>query len=236
MSEMEDKKEKRRQTLLIVIAIGIFLMTIVGVSYAFFTAKEVQGNSDTNTVNAGTVDYGTTTVHYDNDSGVITTGALDLIKGDKGKDYKFLLKFYVDTTSTVDLQLNISWNEITNTFCQYRDGQNCTDLDTDTPVTNEVIYDLYNCPTIDDYDGTTDDFETKTVTIDEDCTIVSTDPSSDVPLTGTSEVLNLAALDIEAAGTNYYALVLTVRNIDGVQNYNQGRAFSGRLNVSILTA
>lgn len=230
---METKKEMARQITLIILGALIVLLFIISGTYAYFTAQNVTGNDPSNILGAETVDFGDTRVAYDQNNGILSTGDLNFTPDQAGTDYQFLLKFEVKTTSTATLDVNINWKDITNTFCRYRANQVCTNEETDTPVVGEIVYDLYNCDS-NGYTATVANSENRTVTLAESCTLIS-DKSSEVPATGVTRMLNKEPSKLAAGGTNYYALVLTVKNTTELQNYNKDKRFTGQVNISLAT-
>ncbi len=227
---MEDRKKS--QVLLAVIGVATLLVAVIGATFAYFSAANVSGNSSTNTITAQTAQYGNTTVTYDGTNGTINTGTLDLKESEKGTDYKYLMKFTVATTATAAQNITVNWKSVTNTFCKYRNASYiCTDTPTDTAVTGEIVYDFYSCSSA-GYTGTTS--SGTSVTINAGCTKISAATPADVPATGATGILHTAAsLSLAAGGTNYYALVVTFKNLDANQNYQQQKSFTGQVNVGI---
>ena len=74
---------KRNKIIVIMIAI-ITVVTLGGLTYAFFSASNVSGNSATNTIVTLTADYGNITVTYDGSNGTINASNIDLKDTEKG--------------------------------------------------------------------------------------------------------------------------------------------------------
>jgi len=228
----ERENNKGNQVLLVVIGIATLLIAMVGATFAYFSANSVQGNTDTTTITAQTAQYGNTEVVYDATYGLINTGLLDLPNSEQGSDYEYLMKFHVTTTATAPQALTVNWKAVTNTFCKYANGQNCTDNPADTDVRSEVIYDFYDCDAT-GYANTTASEED--VTVAGGCTKISSATSLPVPATDNTGLLHTApSLPLAAGGTNRYVLVVTVKNLNTEQNYNQNKSFTGQVNVGLV--
>lgn len=102
-----------------------------------------------------------------------------------------------------------------------------------TYVGNEIYYDLYSCTNA-GYTGTT--ISNQVVTVNAGCTRISgtnvAAPYSDAEKTAT---INSSVQTVVAKGTNYHVLVLSIKNLTTVQDYNQGRNFKGALTISSVT-
>jgi len=233
MFENKDSTNISKKTLAF---IGIFALVaaVTGATLAFFSANNVQGNSVTNTIVTTSATYGTTTVTYHASNGTISMGIVDLPESTKGVNINGLMKFTVATTATVSQRITIAWasGKVTNTFCQYANGQTCTDNPGHTFVGNEIQYALYECSSS-GYTGTT--ISGTVVTIGSGCNLISTAGAA-APTTGSTALLHTGTnRTIAAGGTNYYALVLTLQNKTTEQNYNQGKTFSGQISISTLS-
>lgn len=217
-----------RNKKLIVILIAIFtVVTLGGLSYAYFTANEVQNNVNSNNIQTITADYGNIIVTYSNNNGEINAGIVDLKQSQSGQDKLYIMKFTVESTANVTQDIQIQWKELTNDFCQYQNGGVCTNNSNHTFVGDELTYNLYNCVESDDYTTSAAN------DIKQSCTSIGT---NSVPVTGvTSKLHNNQKITLQPNSMNYYILLITIKNIDDVQNYQQEKHFSGRLDVQIAT-
>ena len=135
---------KKNKIIVIIIAV-ITILALGGLTYAFFVAGAVAGNSSTNTIVTLAADYGTITITYDGSNGTISVANMDLKESEKGTHKEYLMKFNIASTATITHNISINWSNVTNTFCQYQKNGNCTGLNTDTYVGDELNYSLYEC-------------------------------------------------------------------------------------------
>lgn len=212
-----------KNKILIAIISILTIISVGGITYAFFTANGVQNNVNTNNIQSATVKYGDIIVSYDNSNGQINTGILDLKESQKGRDYQYLIKFRVQSTANINRDITIRWSNLINTFCQYQNNGACTNNSSHTFVGNEVNYNLYNCTTVGSYnDSAVGDIKTA-------CQSIGT---NSVPVTNSvSKLHNESKITLEATSTNYYILLLTIKNTNGVQNYQQNKNLTGRIEI-----
>lgn len=240
---MEPRLPKSNQVLLIILGITILIVLVIGASYAYFNAATVSGNV-TNKINTATAKYGSLTVTYPGTNGIISMGTIDLPESSKGTNVQGLLKFTVSLSAdaTIASKYNIKWAgpaNVDNTFCQYRDASYaCIESTSGIPVANEINYTLYKCTSA-GYTGTT--ISGTTVTVNSGCTAISGVETA-APFTDTqkSAILNTAVgqnpqIVTTAARTNYHILVLSIKNTNDIQDYNQGKTFRGALTIESIT-
>ncbi len=231
---MEKKENDTTKVFLVIVAIVVLIVAVIGASFAYFNAATVTGNV-TNKINTTTAQYGTLTVAYPGTNGTIEMGTVDLPESTKGTIVQGLLKFTVtaDASATIDTNYNIKWAgtaNVSNDFCQYRSTTTtCTNTSTDTYVGDEIYYNLYTCTSA-GYTGTT--VSGTTVTLGSGCTLISTSnkaaPYSTAEKTATVNTSTLL-IDISVSRVNYHVLVLNIKNTTGIQDYNQGKTFTGAL-------
>ncbi len=237
---MKKSEVKGNQMFLVILAIVVLIVAVVGASYAYFNAATTSGNV-TNKISTATAKYGSMTVTYPGTDGTITMGTVDLAYSTRSSKpvVQGLLKFTVASSAeaTVATKYNIKWAgtaNVTNTFCQYMTNTTtCSSNTTGTYVGNEIYYDLYSCTSA-GYTGTT--ISNQVVTVNAGCTRISganvAAPYSDTEKAAT---INTSTQTVAATATNYHVLVLSIQNKTTVQDYNQGKSFTGALTVSSVT-
>lgn len=217
---------KKKQKIIIAIIGIITVILISGLTYAFFSANPVGGNSTTNTIVTMTADYGDIIVTYDASDGSIDANNIDLKESEKGTDKLYLLKFKIESTANIARDITIKWKEVTNTFCQYANGQTCTNEETDTYVGDEVSYNIYSC-SLENYNNAT------TSNVSTNCTSIG---SNALPKTGSTEkVTTNDYVTLIPTSTSYYVILVRLENKETEQNYNQGRSYTGQIKVNNRT-
>lgn len=216
---------KRNKKIIIIIIVATFIV-LGGMTYAYFSAGGITGNTNTNTIVTLTADYGNIIVTYDNSKGIISASNINLAESEKGQDNLYLMKFNIESTATIFQDISIRWKEIANNFCQYASGQACTDVETDSFVGNELSYNLYSCSET-NYNNVT------TANVSANCTSIGT---NSVPVTSsTSDVTTAKYIRLNPQSKTYYVLIIVLKNITTEQNYNQGKSFTGQLDVQRYT-
>ncbi len=210
---MENKNNKRNTILLTIIGIATLLVAIVGATFAYFTAT-VTGNSEADNVKVTTDTYGL------NIEG-LGDGKIELLnqglpQSEKGQDYTKELNFSIKSSSNDSHQISISFENVSNNFCKKVDSQEsikCNDeAEAGVDVSGELYYKLSSC-TDSGYTSCDTVKVSETAMPHEAGVILDSDP-------------------ITSKGTNYYKLVVGLKNKDALQNYNQGKSFSAKVVVS----
>lgn len=239
---MKKQEPDGTKIFLVIVAIVVLIVAVVGASFAYFNAASVTGNA-TNKISTTTAQYGTLTVAYPGTNGTISMGTIDLPQSTQATQpiIQGLLKFTVtaDVNATADVNYNLKWAgiaNVTNTFCQYRSTTTvCTNTETDNYVGDEIYYNVYSCDS-DGYEGTS--ITGQTVTLGTGCTLIST-ANDAAPYTDAEKtaIVNttVQTIDISQSRVNYHVLVLNIKNINGVQDYNQGKNFTGALSIEGAT-
>ena len=222
---MKDLSKKTKLTI-----IGILLGTILlvtGITYAYFTAATVGGNSGANSIQFITGTHGNITVNYYDGDGTINMNNIDLKEAEQGTTEKEMVKFSISYPGNQEEKLTIMWKEVFNTFCQYQTGNVCTNTQTDTFVGDEIYFNLYEC-------DTETNFQSATTTTLTGCTDI-TRTNNEAPITSEEiRLQNTFSIPITNS-TKYYIMILNIDNLTTPQDYNQGRTFRGRIEVTNAT-
>ncbi len=217
-------KELSKKTKMIIIGIlSITILLVVGITYAYFTAATVGGNASANSIQLLTGTHGNITVNYLNGNGLINMNNVDLKENEKGTIKKEMVKFSVNYPGSEEENISINWKEVTNNFCQYQLGNICTNNDEDNYVGDEIYFDLYEC-------NTQSDLQNATTTILNNCTNITNENNS-APLTGEEKQLQNVEVIPIINEVKYYIMILNINNLNVLQDYNQGKAFQGRIEV-----
>ncbi len=211
----QNNNNRKHTILLTVIGVATLLVAIVGATFAYFTAS-VSGNASNDNVSVTTSTYGLT-VAYQDGSNSISIQNKELTKTDAGSNYEEAMGLSVENTGTTAQNFNIDLGNVANTFCQKvasQDASVCDDASGTIDVKDEIYYKVNKC---------TDDTYTS-------CTTAVTDTTA-APTTDGSIATNLPVASREKV---YYQVVVGIKNIDKVQNYNQGKSFSGKVTVSAV--
>lgn len=206
-----EKNSKRNGVLLIAISVAVLLVTIVGATYAYFSAN-ITGNATTNNVSATTETCGMS-VAYKSGSSAINLSNIQAPKN--GTDTTSNLFFGVTSTCSGSRTININLSNVTNTFCQKvasQDATACDNSDGTINVADELYYTIYSCT---DANYTT-------------CTTKVKDATA-MPIAAGTLVTGQA---IAAKGSKYYKVTVGFKNKNVTQNYNQGKSFSGRVTIA----
>lgn len=202
------KKSNKNEILLITISVAVLLFTIIGATYAYFSAT-ITGNATTNNVSATTETCKMTVSYKDNSNSIsLTNIAAPKGGGNITKD----LYFGVTSTCNSQRKININLDVTTNTFCQKVTAQNdkaCNDTSGQTDVSKELYYIINSCT----------DATYKTCT-------TSVKVATAVPKATGSLITDQI---IAANGSNYYKLTIGFENKNVPQDYNQGKSFSGKV-------
>ena len=201
------KKSNKNEILLITISVAVLLFTIIGATYAYFSAT-ITGNATTKNVSATTETCGMT-VSYKTGGNSISLTNIAAPKG--GGNITKDLYFGVTSTCNSQRTININLAEVTNGFCQKVANQNDTTCANtgNISVADELYYVINSC-TDSTYATCTTSVKTATA----------------VPTTAGSLVTGQT---IGVKGSKYYKLTIGFKNKDVPQNYNQGKSFSGKV-------
>lgn len=256
---------KKNQMALLIVGIATLIIAVIGAAYAYFTASGVSGNVTENNVNVLTASYGALTVTYPNGSNInMDSVDLPQSGGDALGMLKFSVATTAEATVNQRFTIKWGGDtRISNNFVQYvkpngtpseTAGYMCyggSALGTEsqatcqnvsgaswtayTDVRDELVYVLYSC--------TTSGYNTVSTTVQTGCTAVNT-PNingtsySYAPFTTLEKSSLLTAtqtIDISVSRTNYYALLLTIKNKATKQDYQQGKSFTGSLIIENAT-
>lgn len=200
---MERNTERKNVIFLTVVAIATLLVAVVGATFAFFTTT-VQSNisNNQNKVDVGTAKLASSTIVFDS-----TGDKIDMQNAVPGASAStsFTIK---NNSSDVDLSYDISWKDVTNNF-----NEKDADYVGEAPSTqaDELKYSI-------------------------SCSSTNADSSqgsqADVtaPLTATAPILSNQK--IKAGDTITCNVTVTFKETDSNQNYNQGRTFTGTIDVA----
>ena len=238
---MEKKETDVTKIFLVIVTIIVLIVAVVGASFAYFNAATTTGNL-TNKINTATAEYGTLSVGYPGTNGSIEMSTIDLPYSTRSSKpiVQRLLKFTVTASAdaNTDVAFNLKWGgvaNVSNNFCQYRSSvTTCTNVNTDTDVRGELYFNLYECSEA-GYTNTT--IANDVVTIGEGCTALAENVNA--PYTDAEKTAKLndtpRIIDISQSRIKYYALTLNLKNLTTVQDYNQGKTFTGALSIEGAT-
>lgn len=195
------ERERKNVIFLTVVAIATLLVAVVGATFAYFSTQ-VQSNV---TDNNNKVDIGTAKL-----SSVpmiifdVTGNKINManaVPGDSGSS-----SFTIENSSDIDLSYNISWKDVVSTF-------------------NEAD---------EDYEGSAPDAQADELKYTVSCTatmegstpVSKTDITA--PLTDGPIASNLV---VKAKDTATCNITVNFIETNANQNYNQGRSFTGTINV-----
>ena len=240
---MKKSESNTTKIFIVIIAMVVLIMVVIGASFAFFTAASVTGNSGANSISTTAAKYGTLIVTYPETDGTISMGTVDLPYTTRLTQpiVQGMLKFSVTAAAEANVNINyiIKWagvDNIYNDFCQYRSTETtCSDTIGDTYVGDEIYYTLYKCSDIGYSESSITD---KTVTLGAGCEAISTE-NAPAPYNNTDKVaqinIHTQTININQSRINYHVLVLNIKNINSVQDYNQGKRFSGALSIESVS-
>lgn len=193
--------ERKNVIFLTVVAIATLLVAVVGATFAYFsTTVKTNVTDDANKASVTTAKYSESTITF------TTTGnkieMTDAIPGDSKST-----TFTIANTGNTDINYNIAWKSVTNTF-------NAKDADYvgTAPATqaDELVYSLA-------------------------CTGGTTIPAAEktMPLNDADDNAKIATdVTVKANQTATCTLTVTFKDTNSEQNYNQGRAFTGTVDVT----
>lgn len=218
-----DNSGRKNTILLTVIGVSTLLVALVGATFAYFTAT-LSGNPTTDNVNITTDTYGLTVVYEDGKDSISLENQNLTVRDASDTDSTTYpqdeINFKVISTSNQDQFINIGLAEgFSNSFCQNVDTQEAADCSEVGPidVADELYYELYKC----DSDYTTN------------CVSVKTN-ALPTPVDETTPAVLGGGITVPGDGdkTVYLVFKAFIKNKEVPQNYNQGKAFSGKLWVS----
>lgn len=218
-----DNSGRKNTILLTVIGVSTLLVALVGATFAYFTAQ-LSGNPTNDNVNITTDTYGLTVFYEDGKDSIslenqnlTVRDASDIDPTTYPQDE---INFRVISTSNQDQFINIGLAEgFTNSFCrtvETQEANECSDLGP-IDVSDELYYELYTC----DSDYTTNCQSVKTSVLP-------------TPVDETTPAVLGGGITVPGSGdkTVYLVFKAFIKNKEVPQNYNQGKAFSGKLWVS----
>ncbi len=222
---MKDLSKKTKLTIIGILSLTVLL--VIGITYAYFTAATITGNSGANSIQVVTGTHGNITVNYLAGNGTISMNNIDLREAEQGTTQKEIVKFSVNYPGSEEEKITIMWKEVTNTFCQYQTGNVCTNTSTDTYVGDEIYFKLYEC-------NTESALQSATTTTQTNCSEITRSDKA-VPITSEEKRLQNDFSISLTNTTKYYLMILNIDNITALQDYNQGRTFNGRIEVTKAT-
>ena len=199
---MNDNK-KGNTVLLTVIAVATLLVAVVGATFAYFTAT-VAGNESASSVIVSTAKIGQITYVNGN-----TITLNNVYPGAKSNEITFTVKSSDD--STVDINYALQWVNVENTF-----DDSITDTDGNTATGNPADLEYYLL-------GESSSNGTVVALAD------TTNHRATAP-TAASVVIGSGVL--KAGGdVHTYTMYVVFKETGSNQNVNQGRAFTGKIEV-----
>ncbi len=214
MEEEKNNNNKRHTILLTVIGIATLLVAVVGATFAYFTAT-VSGNASNDNVQVQTATYGLEVAYQDSNNSINLTNQ-DLKQTEAETNYEETLGLSIHNTGTVSQTFNIDLSSVANTFCQKVNAQEDTTCSESgsMDVSKELYYKVNKC-TDAEYTSCTTEITSETAAPTKDGSIASN-------------------ITIASQATEYYQVVVGIKNENKLQNYNQGKSFSGKVVISAV--
>ena len=217
---MKDLSKKTKITIISILSVTVLL--VAGITYAYFSAPTVSGNSGANTIAFVTGTHGNIQISYYNGDGTISMDNIDLKESEQGTTRRDMVKFSVTYPGNQEEKVTIMWKEVFNDFCQYQSNNACTNNPSNTYVGDEIYFKLYEC----DSEG---DLTRATTTTQTNCDEITRTDNNAVPITSEDKRLqNNESISLTNT-TKYYVMILNIDNLTTPQDYNQGRTFRGRI-------
>ena len=150
---------------------------------------------------------------------------VDLKESEQNTKKTALIKFTIENDGNVSESVKIYWQGVTNTFCQYENNGVCTNDINHTYVGDEINYTFYEC--------NEENYETVGVAdLNGSCALIGEENIA-APTTGDlNNVSESGAIEI-VPGTKYYVLMVGIDNRSNIQDYNQGKIFTGKVYVDL---
>ncbi len=206
-----NNNNSKTKVIMIAVITSILLVTIIGVSFAYFSAA-ITGNASSNNVTA-TTETCSLTVSYRTGNNAISLSNISAPKN--GSDTTSALYFSVASTCASARNITIQLANVSNTFCQKVAAQTdtaCNNTSGTINVADEIYYKIDSCSS----------------NTDTNCATAVKDQTA----APTAATANIGTNQIPAKTTKHYKLTVGFKNkTDVTQNYNQGKTFSGRVNI-----
>ena len=113
---MKDLSKKTKITIISILSVTVLL--VAGITYAYFSAPTIGGNSGADTITFVTGTHGNIQVNYYNGNGTINMDNIDLKESEQGTTRKEMVKFSVTYPGNQEEKITIMWKEVFNNFCQ----------------------------------------------------------------------------------------------------------------------
>lgn len=200
--------ERKHVVFLTVLSVATLLVAVVGATFAFFSttvnkdAFQGDGASNANSASVSTAKLTSGSTIIFRAKAGIEGNKIDMSNAVPG-DYDEAV-FEIENTGDIDINYNVAWKSVTSNFADTTiDGQAVE------AHPEELVYKL-TCTGGTTYSGS----------------------ETQAPTTSAGGNMNTTALTVAAKQTAVCTVRVDFKEINDVQNYNQGRSFAGTIDVS----